>query len=270
MIGHHGLAEAANRRVTVADGHVAEDVVVGLVFLDDVDHVLDRAVVNFKRRALRVGFPAVVSGDDLGGAFEVRLQVDEGDRSLKVVRVAGLADRSSPDRAVTLGVQYRGGFTGLVEDDRGGEKACRTEALDLAVGQIDFGERVVAAVGDVQGVPLDRQGVGEAAEELEFAPFQWESPRDLGVFEVNLADRVARRAGDVNLLARDQQRRRMDADFDVFGRAGFQVDQADRSRGAGALLVDHDVGILALRSAVAGLGNAASPVADDQGPLVLA
>ena len=42
VVGRDGLGEEAKVRVAVAFGHVAEDLVVGAVFLDDVDDILDR------------------------------------------------------------------------------------------------------------------------------------------------------------------------------------------------------------------------------------
>ena len=231
MIGHHGLAEAANLGITVAQGHVSEDVVVGLVLLDDVENMLDRAVVNLERRALGVGFPAVIARHDLRGFGEVGLEVDEGDGSLKVMRVAGLADRGSPHRAVPLGVQHGRGRSRLVEHDRRWEITRRAEALDLPLGQINLGQRVVAAVGDVEGLAVGGKGVGHRSEDAKGAPFQWEGPRDLRRTKVHLADRVARRAGDVNGFARNQERRGMDADLDVSGRTRLQIDDADGSRG---------------------------------------
>ena len=67
----------------------------------------------------------------------------------------------------------------------------------------------------------------------------------------------------------DDDRRRMDADLDVSGRAGLAVDQADRPRGRGTPIVNHDVEVLALGGPVAGPGQSAAPVADDQRPLVV-
>ena len=43
LVGRHLLAEDAQGRVAVAFGDVAEDLVVGAVLLDDVDHVLEDA-----------------------------------------------------------------------------------------------------------------------------------------------------------------------------------------------------------------------------------
>ena len=48
VVGHHPLAEAAQLRVAVADRQVAEDLVVGAVLFDDVDDVLDRAVIDLQ------------------------------------------------------------------------------------------------------------------------------------------------------------------------------------------------------------------------------
>ena len=42
VVGRDGLGEQADVRIAVAFFHVAEDLVVGAVFLDDVDDVLDR------------------------------------------------------------------------------------------------------------------------------------------------------------------------------------------------------------------------------------
>ncbi len=42
VVGRDGLGEQADARLAVAFGHVAEDLVVGAVLLDDVDDVLDR------------------------------------------------------------------------------------------------------------------------------------------------------------------------------------------------------------------------------------
>ncbi len=42
VVGRHVAPEHHQRRVAVASGHVAEDLVVGAILLDDVEHVLDR------------------------------------------------------------------------------------------------------------------------------------------------------------------------------------------------------------------------------------
>ncbi len=67
----------------------------------------------------------------------------------------------------------------------------------------------------------------------------------------------------------NDDRRRVDADLDVPGCAGGEVDQADRARRRRPAIVDHDVEVLALGRPVAGLRQPPAPVADDQRPLVV-
>ena len=136
-------------------------------------------------------------------------------------------------------------------------------------GEVDLGQGVVAAVGDVERLAAQGQRVGHAAEHAERPPAQRDRPRDLAGLEVDLADRVAHGVGDVGASAVDDDRRRVDADLDVPGRAGRAVDQADRARRRRAAIVDHDVEVLALGRPVAGPGQPAAPVADDQRPLVV-
>ena len=172
-------------------------------------------------------------------------------------------------RAVPLGVEHEGRLAVVRELHRRGEVAGVAEPADLAGGHVDLGQGVVAAVGDVERAAAQRQGVGHAAEHPQRSPSQQEGPRDGAGRQVDLADRVAHGVGDVGAAALHDDRRRVDADLDVPGGAGREIDEADRARGRRPALVDHDVEVLALGRPVAGPGRPAAPVADDQRAFVL-
>ena len=167
VVGHDRLAQAAQLRVAVALRQVAEDLVVGAVLLDDVEDVLDPAVVDLQRRPAGVGLPPVVPRDELGLAGEVGREVDDGDRALEVVGVARLAEQRLAHRPVPLGVEHEGRLAVVRQVDRGGEIAGVAEPADLTRGEVDLGQGVVAAVGDVQGLAAQGQGVGHAAEHAQ-------------------------------------------------------------------------------------------------------
>ena len=82
MVGRHLLGKEAQVRLAVALRHVAEDLVVGAVLLDDVDAVLDRR---------RVTHPA---GDGVSGR---RASAADGHRVAAADRAA-LVDRLRIDR----------------------------------------------------------------------------------------------------------------------------------------------------------------------------
>ena len=173
MVGHDRLAQAAKLGVAVALRQVAEDLVVGPVLLDDVEDVLDRAVVDLERRPAGVRLPAVIARDELGLAGEIGGEVDDGDRALEVVGVARLAEQRLAHRAVALGVEHEGGLAVARQVDRGGEIAGMAEPADLARGEVDLGQGVVAAVGDVERVAAQGQCVGHAAEHPQAIPSAW-------------------------------------------------------------------------------------------------
>ena len=71
MIGHDLFSQAAQLGIAVADGQVTEDLIVSAVFLDDVKHVLDAAVVDLQVGTPGAGVPAIVASDQGGLALEV-------------------------------------------------------------------------------------------------------------------------------------------------------------------------------------------------------
>ena len=175
------------------------------------------AVVDLQVGTARVGVPAVVAGDQVGLALEVAGQVDDGDRALEIVGVARLAEGRLAHRAVALGVEHEGRAAVVAQGDGRGEVTGVAEAADRAGVEVDLGDGVVAAVGHVEGLAPDRQGVGHAAEHAERSPPQGDRPGHLAGVEVDLGDRVAHGVGDVGPPARDDDRRGMDADLDVAG-----------------------------------------------------
>ena len=65
----------------------------------------------------------------------------------------------------------------VAQGDGRGEVAGVAEAADRPGVEVDLGDGVVAAVGDVEGLAPDGQGVGHAAEHPERSPAQGDGPR---------------------------------------------------------------------------------------------
>ena len=86
--------------------HVAVDRVVCLVLFDDVENVLDRAVVDWELFGFRevVAIPVVKSCHSVGAFLEICAQVEDRDCSLEVVGVTRIASRRVCYRAVALAV----------------------------------------------------------------------------------------------------------------------------------------------------------------------
>ena len=96
------------------------------------------------------------------------------------------------------------------------------ESADSALGQVDLGQGVVAAIGHVERLAAKGQRVGHAAQHAQRPPAERDRSRDLAGIEVELADRVAHGIGNERAAAVDDDRRRVDADVDVPGRPGVR------------------------------------------------
>src|SRR5207249_5127 len=111
---------------------------------------------------------------------------------------------------------------------------------------------VVTAVAGVERVAADRQRVRHRAEDAPLVPANRDRPFDGRGRQIDDAHRVAHGVGDVDLLAADGERARVDADGDVPGRAVGEIDEADGPRRRGAALVYEHLHDVALGGPLAG------------------
>ena len=89
----------------------------------------------------------------------------------------GLPSSVLAHRAVPLGVEHERRLAVVREVDRRREIAGVAEAADRPRGEVDLGQGVVAAIGDVQRLAAQGQGVGHAAEHPQRSPSQRDGPR---------------------------------------------------------------------------------------------
>ena len=233
------------RRVAVALGHVAENLVIGSVFLDDVDDMLDRRRLAMalghrprggigarrlesgqgERLAVVLGHLAGVSLEPLGGGRQ-----DDRDRAEVVVRVEPVLElgvtRPLPldigDDQLLAGRRRQPLLSGPIrranrdraripaDGDEAGSPARRGVAWCRRClrAEIDHGHGVVRAVGDVEPVALERDGHGvwSAAEREPGLGPDCDRLDHRVVAGGDHVDRVAIGAGDVDEPAVRAQR----------------------------------------------------------------
>ena len=172
VIGRDILREETERGITVALGQVAQDLVVGSVFLDDVNHVAQRCDIAGLLRHNRAGFvtrrrrPA---GQGLGGPLRQRpgkrvAARQRDDAKGAVVEVGDvlrlLGGRRARLRSAGIGVRRQAARTQHEEflpirrhthgrgHPAGGDEAKSPAAAGL--GHVEDRDRVAAGVGDEQ------------------------------------------------------------------------------------------------------------------------
>ena len=180
-VGRDLLAEEAEARIAVAFRHVAEDLIVGAVFLDDVEDVPDRRCAADRARdrrgrgssrrpqahgvavrrdrvdLLRVGGegPGTGNGHDRQRSLEDiarRLPHRRGDGRLRAPRVGGRRQSLPGEDEDPLSIRR--------ELRRRRIPAGRKETLDAAPGGIVHGDDrdvVVVGVGDEESAPVGRK-----------------------------------------------------------------------------------------------------------------
>jgi len=189
LVGRELFAEDAEAGVTVAFGHVAENLVVGAVFLDDVDDVLEHAGLAHAlgngprglvraRREQRFGEPWVTDvaqgGLGLHGELAPGGDGNERKRAEKVfgVEFGGFAGSEAFGRADAAHVGDAEAPPPGIELKGGGEPADRDQAKDfrgiLGGGEFDDRHGVLGAVADVEPVSgrVESQGGGLGSEKV--------------------------------------------------------------------------------------------------------
>ena len=241
-VGRHVFAEETERGLAFADRQIAEDLVVGPVLANHVEHVPDRRRLAHaerdRRRLRRAGGSQpvrVAIGTELVGPArefgERRLVRDVDARERSGEEAADVLPLRSPGaglRSARIGLRCQA-LAGDHEDAFavGGEArpgripADREEAFHprFARRDVDDRDRVVVGVRDEERAAVRRkpQGVGRAPRRR----LRLQGDRDplghLSRGQVHAPDRIRARAGDEDggAVAREHHGRRMLADLDL-------------------------------------------------------
>ncbi len=157
LVGGYLSREERLSWVAVALWEVAQDVVVGPVLFDDVDHVLDPGVVE-AGRFCRVdsGSQAVVF-DDLAGMFDQAAHFtggDDRDRAVDDVVDVRACPFARRDGVWVFGPDAFGAGheeASVMVDDSGREPSGGDVAFELGAPEVDDGDSVHVRAGDIKG-----------------------------------------------------------------------------------------------------------------------
>jgi len=280
-------AEDAQRRIAVALGDIAQNLIVGPVLLDDVDHVLEhgrlahplgdgpgRLVGSGRPRGfLQKWIPVVVQHPTRHrGQFLFRWDRNERQRPVVLMRVVLVRSLllEAVGQADPLDVRHGQAATGSVVRDRAGEPPDRdqTEQLRLVGMETEHRDGVLSPVGDVQSVAggIECHCIGAGSEQFRGTGFGPDRLDHLVRADVDHAERVAAGVGDhhVASVRRGRDRGRMQSDHDLADRTLLvEMDHRDRAlAGDVAHGIDSNAGAATCRAGEAVLvRDPAAPVA---------
>lgn len=285
VVGCDSFAEHGEGGITVAFFEIAEDLIVGSVFLDDVDDVFDEAGVTgaFRNGLGDGGFREGGQGD---AAERETIVFTDGEREGGEL---GLVGKGEDVDAAAVGVdEAEFGFvspTGAdteesadgemlaigAEGDGVGVPGGGDEAFEGERGCVEDGNGIDAAAGDVEAVPFSREGEGgggDAGDGLG-ERLERDGAEDGVAGRVDDGDRITVIVGDVEALATFVPVETVGVEASGEGVGGLHGGQVDPGDGTGAgdtVGVDNDlVGVRGEAGGggfVAGFGQAAAPVRD--------
>lgn len=227
-VGGHRPREEGLFGIAVAFFDVAEDVVVGAVFLDDVDDMGDAGVFESgKFGCVKPGSQAVVF-DDLGGVAAEVFEFAEGevgDGARNQVLDVGATGFSGIDG---VGMLAGDAFCGSYEkrvillDDSSGEPSGGDVALEVAGAEVDDGECIHVAEGDKEGLFVGGEfepGGAGSGESTELVGAEGDCIDDFVGARVDDADGVAAGVGDeeFGLVGVEEHADGRGSDFDGAG-----------------------------------------------------
>ena len=303
LVGRHFFSKHHQPRIAIALLHVAKNLIVSAVLLDDVEDVLEQrrlAVAYGHRDRPGVGARPVQAGQAMGqavvGMHRGRVpgqrngigHLEDRDRAEMIVRVLSLFQRPRlGQRTVPLDVGHEQSFAIRRHDDAAGIPAGRNQSLDRALlrqswpwrvecpgTQADDSHAIVGAVGHVQGaaVGAQSQGIATAAKRQTRLRPAGNCFHYLVGPHIDNGDRVAGSVGDVGetSAATEGQATGVQADLnglDLFpSLAGLGQDGHGPLVGNSGTRVDSDGGARGDGLGIAGGGRVASPVADVAAP----
>ena len=288
LIGGKFFAEDTERWIAIAGRNIAEHLIVSPIFFNDIDYVLDLArladalgdhalgLMRTGRLEGEINLIPVIIGPDGSGEGAKVLGLGNWDERQGAVVLVGIELRGARGltraaRPVALDIGDVDGLSGSIKHDGSREPTDGNQSLPLGMSDIEpnDGQRVLGAVGDVQGFALGikGQGIGRRSKDFGGTPLDADAFDDLVFARIDDAKGIAGGIGDdeIATLGVQGHRRRVLADDNLgLGLAGFQIDHGDGPFIGNKLdgVHFHDRSASGRAGQVARLGTVSAPIAD--------